>query len=95
MKKIHFPYLAAALGLTFLPVIILGNAVGEDGVRALPLLTLLIMNEFGFFATAAGIYIGVQHIRAAGIKPLYGLATVGCVALLIAFTTLGIELWPL
>lgn len=94
MKKIHFPYLATALGITFLPIIILGNTVGEDGVRAVPLLSLLIMNEFAFFAAAGGIFIGVQHVKAAGSTPVYMLAILCCVALLAAFTVLGIELWP-
>ena len=95
MKKINFPYLAFALCATFMPIVIIGSSVGADGQRAVPLLSLLVMNEFAFFIAAAGVYIGVQHIRSRGLLSLYGLATVCCAAFLVAFTLLGIELWPL
>jgi len=94
MKKIYFPYIAVVLGLTFMPIIVLGNTVGHDGVRAVPLLSLLVMNEFAFFTSIAGVYIGVQHLRAVGFSLAYGLATMLCVALTVQFTVLGMQLWP-
>ncbi|MDQ7004616.1 MAG: hypothetical protein Q9N67_06755 [Ghiorsea sp.] len=95
MKKVNFPYLAVALCLTFLPIIIIGNSVGADGQRAVPLLSLLVINEFAFFIAAAGIYIGVQHMGNRSLLSLYGLAIMCCAVFLVAFTLLGIELWPL
>lgn len=94
MKKIYFPYIALVLGLTLMPIIVLGNTVGLGGVRAVPLLSLLVMNEFAFFTTIAGAYIGIRHIRAVGFTLKYGMATMLCVALAVQFTVLGIQLWP-
>ncbi len=95
MKKIHFPYLAALVGLILVPIIVLGNSIGEDGLRAVPLLSLLVMNEFGFFAAAFGIFIGVKQLKVIGFQPLYGGATLLCGLLLLTFMWLATTLWPL
>ncbi len=94
MKKINFPYIAVVLGLTMMPVIILGNTVDSHGARAVPLLSLLVMNEFAFFASIAGAYIGIQQLRAEGFSLVYGLVTMLCVSLTVEFTVLGMKLWP-
>ncbi|MDQ6977732.1 MAG: hypothetical protein Q9M75_06430 [Ghiorsea sp.] len=94
MKKIYFPYIAVVLGLTMMPIIILGNMVDANGVRAVPLLSLLVMNELVFFTSIGGVYIGVQRLRAEGFTLMYGLATMLCVALAVQFTVLGMQLWP-
>ncbi len=95
MKKVYFPYLAAALCLTFLPIILLGNTADEEGVRVVPLLSLLVINEFAFFVAIAGAYIGIQHLLVGGFKPFYGLATLVCIVLSIQFAVLGFQMWPL
>ena len=94
MKKIYFPYIAVVLGLTMMPIIVLGNTVAAGGVRAVPLLSLLVMNEFVFFTSIAGVYIGIQRLRAVGFTLVYGMATMFCVALAVQFTVLGMQLWP-
>ena len=94
MKKIYFPYIAVVLGLILMGIVIFGSTVGEDGARAVPLLSLLVINEFGFFSSIAGVYVGVQHLRATGFKLAYALATLLCIALTIQFTLLGMQLWP-
>jgi len=94
MKTIHFPYIALPLGVMLLVAVIIGREPGMDGATALPLLTLLVMSEFAFFATGFGAYIGFKHTQAAGIKPLYVLASVLCALLSAGFMFLGIELWP-
>ncbi len=94
MKKIYFPYIAVVVDLIIMPIIILGNTIGHDGVRAVPLLSLLVLNEFAFFASVAGLYIGIQQVRAVGFTLVYGLATMFCLAFAVQFTVLGIQLWP-
>jgi len=94
MKKNYFPYIAVVLGMVLMSIIVLGNTVGNDGVRAVPLLSLLVMNEFAFFASVAGLYIGIQQIRAVGFTLFYGLATMLCLAFTVQFTVLGMQLWP-
>ena len=75
MKTINFPYLALALGLFLLVVVTRGSETGSDGATALPLLTLLIVNECAFFLTAAGAFIGIKYLKSIDfkftLKPLY------------------------
>jgi len=99
MKTYNFPYLALALGLFLLFVVTRGSELDTNGVTALPLLTLLIINECGFFLTAAGIFIGIKQLKMSGFKltqnPLYTITVLICILLTIQFTLLGIALWPL
>jgi len=94
MKTIHFPYVALPLGVVFFLTVIAGREQGMDGATTLPLLTLLVVSEFAFFATGIGAYIGLKHTQAVGIKPLYVLASVLCALLSVRFMFLGIDLWP-
>jgi len=99
MKTINFPYLALALGLFLLMVVTRGSQTDSEGITALPLLTLLIVNECAFFLTLAGTIIGLKYLRSINfkfsLKPLYTITTVLCILLTIQFILLGIKLWPL
>ena len=99
MKTINFPYLALALGLFLLLVVSRGSETDAEGFTALPLLTLLIVNECAFFLTAAASFIGLKQLYSSGFdfrkNPLYFMTTVICILLTIQFTLLGFELWPL
>jgi hypothetical protein len=95
MKTFKFPYIALGFGLFFMLVTVKGSEINSDGSTLLPLLTLLVVSEFAFFVTAAGVYIGVKHIYAVGIKPLYTFITLLCALLSIRFMLFGIEHWPL
>lgn len=99
MKVINFPYLASALGLLLLMLVTKGSETDNEGITALPLLTLLIINECAFFLTAAGSYIGLKNIGTATIqkrhKALYAITIALCILLTIQFILLGIKLWPL
>jgi len=99
MKTINFPYLALALGLFLLLIVTRGSEADAEGFTALPLLTLLIVNECAFFLTAAGSFIGLKQLNLSGFdfskNPLYFMTTVLCILLTIQFTLLGFELWPL
>ena len=99
MKTINFPYIALALGLFLLLVITRGSETDAEGITALPLLTLLIVNECAFFLTAAAAYIGIKQLYTSGFNfkknPVYIMTTVLCILLTIQFTLLGIDLWPL
>lgn len=95
MKTINFPYIAVVLGLIILLMVIRGSETDADGITALPLLTLLIINECAFFLTAAGSFIGIKHLLATGFKAFYAATTLLCILLTIQFILLGIKLWPL
>ncbi len=92
--KFSYPWLALGLGLIIAVILVVSGAVDPASQPALPLLTLLIMTEFGFFVTAIG---AVQAIRA-GLAQGFGLALLtviaGCSLLSIGFMWLGISLWP-
>lgn len=95
MKTINFPYLAAVLGVICLLIVMLGGATDTDGNTALPLLTLLIINECAFFLTAAGSFIGIKQIHAASFNAFYFTTTLLCILLTVQFILLGFKLWPL
>ncbi len=99
MKTINLPYLSLALGLFLLVVITRGSEADSSGATALPLLTLLIINECAFFLNLAGSFIGIKYLKSINfnirLKPLYTITTVLCVLLTMQFTLLGIKLWPL
>jgi hypothetical protein len=95
MKTFNFPFIAVALGLLLLLIVIRGSETDMDGVTTLPLLTLLIINECAFFLTAAGAVIGINHIRTIGFKVFYSATTLLCILLTIQFVLLGVKLWPL
>ena len=76
-------------------VVVIGSTTDNDGVTALPLLTLLIVSEFSFFVTAIGAFIGIKHIKSVGSKPVYVITTILCAVLSVRFIFLGIALWPL
>jgi hypothetical protein len=95
MKTINFPYIALALSSLLLLLILKGSEITTDGTTQIPLLTLLVFNEFSFFVTAIGAYIGLKECRIAGFKSIYALASVFCLLFSIGFMLLGIKLWPL
>lgn len=99
MKTADYPYLAMALGLFLMMVVLRGSQVDSQGITALPLLTLLIANECAFFLTLAGSFVGLKQLKSINFnfrkKPLYTITTVICILLSIQFTLLGIKLWPL
>ena len=98
MKTINFPYLALPLCLFLLLIVNRGSQAGTDGDTALPLLTLLIINECAFFLAIAGAFIGIRHLWSINFKvrlnPLYAITTVICILLSIQIALLGIKLWP-
>ncbi|WP_455221156.1 hypothetical protein [Kaarinaea lacus] len=95
MKKYTFPYIALALGLILLLIIVKGSETASEGTTIVPLLTLLVVNEFAFFATAIGVYLGIIHMKAIGIKYGYLAVTLLCGVLSITFLVIGFKLWPL
>ena len=95
MKKYLFPYIALSLGLVLLLIVMKGSETQSSGNTAIPLLTLLVISEFGLFVTAIAAYLGIKHILASGVQFVYTATTVFCILLSLWFVLLGIELWPL
>jgi len=95
MKKNIYPYIALAVGLVLLLIIVKGSETASDGGTLVPLLTLLVVAEFAFFATAIAVYMGVMHMKLNGIQYGYLSVTLLCGVLSGAFLFLGFKLWPL
>ncbi len=94
MKNHTFPYIAVGLGVILMLVVTKGNELRASGASEIPLLTLLVISEVAFFATAIGAFIGFKHIRTVGFKTSYSLVTAACVLLAGQFLWLGLGLWP-
>ena len=92
--KLSFPWLALGLGLTVAVILVVPGAIDPASKPALPLLTRLIMAEFGFFVTA----FGAGHAIRTGLAQGFGFALLvliaGCSVLSIWLMWLGISLWP-
>ena len=92
MKKELYPSVALFLGSLLLVAITLGGKPNPQGVSALPLLTLLLISEFGFFVTAVGCYAGArQSLQKITFRSL--ISTVSNLVLAVFFAHLGLEFW--
>ena len=89
-----FPGLALGIGILVSAGLLQSGVLGPEGEHALPLLTLLIVNEFGFFVTAIGAGVGINAMLKRGMRPSVLLLTVGCGLLAAGFLYLGSRLWP-
>jgi hypothetical protein len=94
MNNLPFPWLALGLGLLVAAGLLGSGAFGPPESYELPTLTLLIVNEFGFFVTAIGAGVGINTMLASGRHPGLLLASIACGLLAAAFLYLGILLWP-
>lgn len=91
--KLPFPWLALGLGLVIALVLLVGGALAAPQARALPLLTLLIVTEFGFFLSAIGALLSLRkHPGGRSVAVLA--AGFGCLLLAGGFFWLGLQLWP-
>lgn len=75
-------------------VLISAGAVGPAAGRSLPLLTLLMVAEFGFFLNAIGAGLAIRQLIQQGLNPGVILSASGCALLAAGFAWLGLQLWP-
>jgi len=94
MQNLSYPWLALGLGLLVGFGLLQSGALPADGNYALPMLTMLIINEFGFFVTAIGAGVGINKLLATGIRTPLLLVTLADGVLAAGFLYLGIKLWP-
>ena len=94
MNNLPFPWLALGMGLLVAFVLLGSGALGPVEGYRLPELTLMIVNEFGFFVTAIGAGVGIKRLLAEGAGASMLLSITGCAVLACGFLWLGIRLWP-
>lgn len=87
-----FPWLALALGL-LLVLLLMRFAPTADG-GGMPLLTALLISEFGFLLTAIAAGVGVRDLLRQGSQTVCLLLLAGNVLLAVNFLRTGLALWP-
>lgn len=71
-----------------------GLALFQAALPGLPLLTRLMMNEFGFILCLIAVGLGLRQLRGAESGTRLWIPIGACAALAVAFGYLGIQLWP-
>ena len=94
MNNISFPWLALGLGLVVAVGLMMSGVFSPDGTYKLPLLTMLIVNEFGFFVTAIGAGLGIKALLEKGMNPAMLGISIADGLMAVMFLYLGIQLWP-
>lgn len=94
MTKLGFPWLALGMGLLVAIGLLASGVLSPEADYDLPLLTMMIVNEFGFFVTAIGAGIGINTLLKDGMQPRLLMVTVGCAVMSAGFLYLAIKLWP-
>jgi len=92
--KLPFPWVALGVGLLIVLLLMLTGALQPETARSLPLLTHLIVAEFGFFLTAIGAGMAVRDMLSGGRMASLLIAAAGCGLLAAGFLWLGVQLWP-
>ena len=94
MTKDNFPYIAVILGLVLTTIVFKGSELRDDGNTLLPLLTLLLVSEFGAIVTAIGVYLGSKHYLSTREISGHTAVTILCAVLCVQFVIRGFNLWP-
>lgn len=94
MTKANFPFIALALGLFLMSVLFKAGATDPETEAALPLLTVLVISEFGFIVMAVAVFLGVQTLVKNGIEIVTGVVTLICGMLGVEFLLIGLNHWP-
>lgn len=94
MGKMTFPWLAMGMGLLVAVGLVASGVLSPEANYDLPLLTMMIVNEFGFFVTAIGAGIGINTLLKNGLQATLLMVTSACGLMAAGFLFLAIRLWP-
>ena len=95
IQKSPFSLIAFILGLILLILLIKSAPEVAGGEPKLPLLTMLIVSEFGFVVNAIGAFTAVRSLITTGMNQFIIAGAICCTALSIKFMMIGISYWPL
>lgn len=93
MKR-PYPWLALGLGLSLGLILFRFGALNPEGENSLPLLTLLLVAEFGFLVTCVAAGIGVRDLIRQGARLATIIVLCGNLVLAVGFLRVGLALWP-
>ncbi len=90
--KLSYPWLALGLGIVFsLLLLRFGTTAAGEGM---PLLTALLMSEFGFLVTAIAAGIGLRDVLKQGVSAAPLLLLAGNLLLAAGLLRMGLAFWP-
>lgn len=92
--KPPYPALALGLGLLFGLILFRFGALNPEAEHSLPLLTLLLVAEFGFLVTCVAAGIGVRDLIRRGARLATIVLLCGNLLLAAGFLRVGLALWP-
>jgi hypothetical protein len=92
--KQSYPWLALGLGLILTLVLMRYATPGAEGSRQLPLLTGLLMAEFGFLVTAIAGGVCLRELLKQGMEKSAFMLLIANLLLAVNFVRLGLQLWP-
>ena len=95
LQKTPFSLIAFILGIMLLALLLASAPEITGGEPKLPLLTLLIISEFGFVVNAIGVFTAIKTIINTGMNQFMVAAAICCAALSVKFMMIGISYWPL
>ncbi len=90
----NFPVLALALAVFVQLLLPLASVPDSQGDTLLPLLTLLVIAEFGFVVALIGAYVAAMQQLRSGFSATGATLTLLCAVLAVSLLLQGIELWP-
>jgi hypothetical protein len=91
VSRDKFAWLTLVVGAVLLSVLVAAGT-GESGF-SLPLLTMLLISEFGFLVTGAGAFLGAREWVRNGFRPGVSLVAVMCGLLSVWFAIRGYAIW--
>ena len=92
MKK-SIPWLALGIGLLLALLLLRFSPLTASSGFILPMLTALLMSEFGFIITAIGAGISVSDLLKQGVKLRPAALLIGNLLLALNFMNQGLSLW--
>jgi small neutral amino acid transporter SnatA (MarC family) len=94
MKKSNFPFIAFALGLFLMGILFKTGAADPNAELVLPLLTVLIISEFGFIVMAIAVFLGARTLVKDSFDIVLAVVTLLCGMLAVEFMLVGLKHWP-
>ena len=92
MKK-SIPWLTLGIGLLLALLLLRFSPLSASSGFILPMLTALLMSEFGFIITAIGAGISVSDVLKQGVKLRPAVLLIGNLLLALNFMNQGLSLW--
>ncbi len=92
MKK-SIPWLTLGIGLFLALLLVRFSPLSASSGFILPMLTALLMSEFGFIITAIGAGISVRDVLKQGVQLRPAALFIGNLLLALNFANQGLSLW--